>query len=256
MKAWIEFLSLATALLVDPPSTLRSKMLLPTSYPRALLTASLMVPLMVPRVLEKLSRRWADVHSEQAETEDQAHDDLPDEEEPFDSDAEARKNEEIIQRRLDKLTEVAETIMSNLQEIARDHILLCRSDFQFRSANPDPNVPKGTGANVPHMNETFGPDHKALEGFDEYEDSLKVALVDEMTSLQKKADLAKDTPVPSILQKEKAKDMELEVARLAGAAKGSGKGVPGATAKPKPRPRNKSPNFLDSPAIEPKWRTK
>ena len=54
--------------------------------------------------------------------EDQAQDDLPDEEEPFDSDDEARKNKEIIQRRLDKLTEVVETIMSNLQQTARDHI--------------------------------------------------------------------------------------------------------------------------------------
>ena len=94
------------------------------------------------------------------------------------------------------------------------------------------------------MNETFGPDHKALEGFDEYEDSLKAALIDDMTSLQKKADLAKNAPVPSILQKEKETDRELEIARLASAAKGSGKGVPGATAKPKPRLRSKSPNFL------------
>ena len=146
--------------------------------------------------------------------------------------------------------------MSNLQKTARDHILLCRNGFQFRSANPDPNVPKGTSANVPHMNETFGPDHKALEGLDEYEDSLKAALIDEMTSLKKKADLAKDTPVPSILQKEKAKDRELEVARLASAAKGSGQGVLGATAKPKSRPRSKSPNFPGFSGNEPKWRTK
>ena len=56
---------------------------------------------------------------------------------------------------------------------------------------------------VPRMNETFGPDHKALEGFDEYEESLKAALIDEMTSLLKKAGLAKDIPIPSILRKEK-----------------------------------------------------
>ena len=190
-----------------------------------------------------IERRWADAPSEQAETEDQAQDDFPDEEEPFDSDAEARKKEKIIQRRLDKLTDVAGTIMSNLQQTARDHIMMCRGDYQFRSANSDPNAPKGTGPIVLHMNETFGPDHKALEGFDEHEKSLKAALIDEMTSLLKKADLAKDTPIPSILQKEKEKDRKLEVARLASAARGSGQGAPGATAKPKPRPRSKSPNF-------------
>ena len=145
--------------------------------------------------------------------------------------------------------------MSNLQKIVRDHILLCRNYFQFRSAHPDPNAPKGTSANVPHMNVTFGPDHKALEGFDEYEDSLKAALIDDMTSLQK-ADLAKDTPVPSILQKEKAKDRELEVARLASAAKGSGLEflVPLQSRNLALAARVRI--FLDSPAIEPKWGTK
>ena len=65
-----------------------------------------------------------------------------------------------------------------------------------------------------------------------------------MTSLLKKADLAKDTPTPSVLQHEKEKDRRNEQARLAEAAKGTAKAkaVPGATAKPKPRPRSKSPN--------------
>ena len=133
--------------------------------------------------------------------------------------------------------------MSNLQKTARDHLQMCRSDFQFRCANPNPNAPKGAGPIVPHMNETFGPDHKALEGFDEYEESLKAALVDEMTSLLKKADLAKDAPMPSVLQKEKEKDRKVELARLASAVKGTGKGAPGATAKPKPRPSQQEPEF-------------
>ena len=93
------------------------------------------------------------------------------------------------------------------------------------------------------MNKTFGPDHKALEGFDEYEESLEAALVDEMISLLK-ADLAKDTPMPSVLQQEKEKDRKAEQARLAEAVKGAAraKAVLGASAKPKPRPRSKSPH--------------
>ena len=191
-----------------------------------------------------IKRRWADAPSEQAEQEEQTLDDLPDGEELLDPDAEARKDEEDIQHRLDKPTEVAETIVSNLEKTAREHNILCRNDFHYRSANPNPDVPRGMSAEVPHMNETFGPDHKALEGFGEYEDSLKAALTDEMISLLKKADLAKNTPVPIILQKEKEKDREIEIARLANAAKGTGKGAPGTIAKAKPCPRSKSPNFL------------
>ena len=65
-----------------------------------------------------------------------------------------------------------------------------------------------------------------------------------MASLLKKADLAKDTPMPSVLQQEKEKDRRIEQARLAEAAKGAAKAkaVHGASAKPKPRPRSKSPN--------------
>ena len=59
----------------------------------------------------------------------------------------------------------------------------------------------------------------------------------------KKADLAKDAPMPSILQKEKGKDGKIELARLADAVKGAGRAALGATAKPKPRPRSKSPKF-------------
>ena len=187
-----------------------------------------------------VKRRWI---PEKEENEDQAQEGLPDEEEPLGSEEEALRNEEVIQSRLDKFNEVTETLMSNLQKTARDHLQMCRSDFQFRCANPNPNAPKGAGPIVPPMNETFGPDHKALEGFDEYEESLKAALVDEMTSLLKKADLAKDTPMPSVLRKETEKDRKIELARLASAAKGTGKGAPDATAKPKPRPRSKSSNF-------------
>ena len=59
--------------------------------------------------------------------------------------------------------------MSNLQKTARDHLQACRSDFQFRCSHPGPNAKRGASRIVHHMNETFGPDHKALEGFDEYE---------------------------------------------------------------------------------------
>ena len=74
---------------------------------------------------------------------------------------------------------------------------------------------------------------------------MKAALVDEMTSLLKKADLAKDTPMPSVPQKEKEKDRKAELARLAEAT-AKAKAVPGASAKPKPRPRSKSPNVPDA----------
>ena len=189
-----------------------------------------------------VKRRWAGAPSEQTEQEDQTLDDPLYEEEPLDPDAEAMENEEDIQRRLDDLSEVAKTIVSNLERTAREHILLCRNDFQSRNAVPNPHAPRGTSANVPRMNETFGPDHKALEGFADYEDSLKAALVEEMTSLKKESDLVKDAPVPSILQQENRKDREIELARLASAAKGSDKGALGATAKAKSRPRSKSPN--------------
>ena len=91
------------------------------------------------------------------------------------------------------------------------------------------------------MNETSGLDHKAPEGFVDYEDSLKAALTEEMTSLKKKTDLVEDAPVPSILQKEKQKDREIELARLASADKGSDKGILGTRAKAKFGPRSKSP---------------
>ena len=80
------------------------------------------------------------------------------------------------QESLDKLDGVMETIMSNLQKTAKDHIQACKIDFQLRCQNSGPNAGKGAGRVVPQMNETFGPDHKALEGFDQYEESLKTAL--------------------------------------------------------------------------------
>ena len=242
-KTWIIFLSLATALLVDSIDT-KVEDVAPDIVPASpSYSESLGASHGKEGTRKVVTRRWVDYASEKEEAEDQPQDDLPDEEEPLDSDEEARKNEEVIQSILDKLNEVTGTIMSNLHKTARDHLQMCRSDVQFRCANPNPNAPKGTGPIVPHMSETFGPDHKALEGFDEYEESLKAALVDEMTSLLKKADLAKDTPMPSILQKEKEKDRKIDLARLTSAAKGTGRGAPGATAKPKPRPRSKSSNF-------------
>ena len=59
--------------------------------------------------------------------------------------------------------------MSNLQKTARDHLQACKSDFQLRCQHPDPKAKKDAGRIVHQMNESFGPDHKALEGFDEYE---------------------------------------------------------------------------------------
>ena len=97
---------------------------------------------------------------------------------------------------------------------------------------------------VPHMDGTFGPDHKALEGFEQYEESLQAALIEEMIPQLKKASLAKDTPMPSVLQMGKEKDRRAEQARLAEAASESAgtEAVPGASAKPIYRPRSKSPN--------------
>ena len=138
-------------------------MLLLSSYPRALLIRSESHGAShgTEGAKRVVKRRWADAPSEQAEQEDQTLDDPLYGEEPLDPDAEARKDEENIQRRLGELTEVAKTIMSNLERIAREHIILCRNGVQYRNAIPNPHVPRGTSANVPRMNETFGPDHKA-----------------------------------------------------------------------------------------------
>ena len=116
---------------------------------------------------------------------------------------------------MDNLNEVAQTLMSHLEKAAREHIPRCRDDFEFRNKGPNPFVPKGTGAKVPRMSETFGLDRQALEGFVDYEDSLKAALIEEMTLLKKKIGLVKDAPVPPTLQEEKRKDREIELARLA-----------------------------------------
>ena len=168
-----------------------------------------------------VKRRWTDYASEKEENEEQAEGSSRRGGTPrFRGGGSEERG--VIRNRLDRLNKVAETLMSNLQETARDHLQACRSDFQYRCLHPDPNAQKGAGRIVHHMNETFGPDHKALEGFDEYEESLKAALVDEMTSLMKKADLAKDAPMPSVLQKEKEKDWKIELARLADAVKGAG----------------------------------
>ena len=191
-----------------------------------------------------IKKRWADTHSEPAEQEDQPHEDSHYEEEPLDPEAEAREQEEKIQRSLDRLTGVAETLMSNHSTTAHAHITQCRNGFQVRNANPYPNQTSGSSTDVPRMTEAFGPDHKSLEGFDQYEDSLKTALLDEMTSQLKKADLAKKAPDPALLREEKEKDRKLELAKLADAAKGSGQGAPGTSAKAKARPRSKNPNFL------------
>ena len=98
-------------------------------------------------------------------------------------------------------------------------IQACKIDFELRCQNHGPNAGKGAGRVVPQMNETFGADHKALEGFDQYEDSLKAALFEEMTSILKKASLDKDVPMPSVLREAKEKDRKAEQARLAEAAK-------------------------------------
>ena len=199
-----------------------------------------------------VKRRWI---PEKEENEDQAQEGLPDEEEPLGSEEEALRNEGVIQSRLDKFNEVTETLMSNLQKTARDHLQMCRSDFQFRCTSPNRNARMGAGPIVPHMNKIFGPGHKALEGFDDYEESSKTVLVDEMTSLLETADLAKDTPMPSVLRKEKRKIGKLS--------------LPGWPALPKelvkellvPRLSRslalaaRARYFLESPAIGPKWRT-
>ena len=106
-------------------------------------------------------RRWTDLASEK-EVEDQPNfDDLPDFGESHISEDEALKNEEAMQERLERLDKVAETLMSNLQGTARDHLQACKDDFQYRCQHPDPNAKKGAGRIVHQINESFGPDHKA-----------------------------------------------------------------------------------------------
>ena len=118
-------------------------------------------------------KRWVDIASEKEEAEeDHNYDELPDFEDSLGTEDEALKDEEDTQESLDKLDGVMETIMSNLQKTAKDHIQACKIDFQFRCQNSGPNASKGAGRVVPQMNKTFGPDHKALEGFDQYEESL------------------------------------------------------------------------------------
>ena len=76
---------------------------------------------------------------------------------------------------LDKLDGVMETLMSNLQKCAKDHIQACKTDFGFRSKNPGTST-GSVGRVVLQMTETFGPDLKALEGFEQYDESLHAAL--------------------------------------------------------------------------------
>ena len=194
-------------------------------------------------IVDTRKTRWTDFASEKEEAEEDANfDDLPDFEESLDSEDEALKNGLAMQEGLEKLDKVVETLMSNLQKTAHDHLQACKNDFQLRCEIPGPNAKKDAGRIVHQMNVAFGPDHKALEGFDEYKESLKAALVEEMASLLKKADLAKSAPMPSVLQKEKEKDRKAELARLAKAT-AKAKAVRGASLKPKPRPRSKSPNI-------------
>ena len=95
--------------------------------------------------------------------------------------------------------------MSNLHKCAKDHIQACKTDFEFRSKNPGTST-GSAGRVVPQMNEIFGPEHKALEGFEQYDESLQAALIEAMTSHLEKASLAKDTPMPSVLGMEKRKE--------------------------------------------------
>ena len=173
-------------------------------------------------------KRWADAPSVQEEQEDQL-DDEPLDEEPLDPAAEAAKDEGAIQQCLDNLGQVAQTLMSTLEKAARD-------DIELR--NSVPGAEASSNSKDPRINETFGLDHKALEGFENYEESLRVALIEEMTSIKKKTAFVGEVPIPPTLQEEKRKDRELELTR---AAKEAEQKARTPAAKAKARPRNKSP---------------
>ena len=109
-------------------------------------------------------RRWTDLASEKEEAEEEPNfDDLPDFEESLNSEDEALKNEEAMQERLERLDKVVETLMSNLQKTARGHLQACKNDFQS-GAKAQILMPRRmrVGSFTIRMNETFGPDHKAL----------------------------------------------------------------------------------------------
>ena len=145
------------------------------------------------------------------------------------------------QKSLNNLGSVVETMMSNLHKAAKDHTKACRNDIEHRCRKHDPNTGKSVGHVVPRMNEICGPDHKALEGFDQY---IIQALLDEVSSMLKKACVDKDVPMPSALREAKEKGRKAEQARLAKAAEEAAEAgaAPSTAANPKSRPRSKSPN--------------
>ena len=67
-------------------------------------------------------------------------------------------------------------------DAAWSHIRKCRQGFERRNAMHGAEVPSSSKGLC--INETFGYDHKALEGFGSYEESLRQVLIDEMTSSQ------------------------------------------------------------------------
>ena len=65
------------------------------------------------------------------------------------------------------------------------------------------------------VNEIFGFDHQALEGYPNYEDSLRKVLTEEIKSLKKKSSLVPDAPLPPNLQEERRKEAERAKAEAA-----------------------------------------
>ena len=109
-----------------------------------------------------------DIASQAEEAEEARNfDDLPDFVESPTATAEEEALQDVVDthKSLNNLGGVMETMMSNLHKTAKNHILACKKDFEYRCQNHDPNTGKSVGHVVPHMSEFCGPDHKALEGF-------------------------------------------------------------------------------------------
>ena len=94
------------------------------------------------------------------------------------------------------LTDAATSVEAEVEvlEAARKHILECKQDFETRR-NVASIFGQSCGSKDISLNETFGFDHQALEGYPSYEQSLRAVLTDEINSLKKKNSLVPDVPL-------------------------------------------------------------
>ena len=91
----------------------------------------------------------------------------------------------------------------NILEVAREHTHMCKAGFALRYSMPGTEA--SSSSTDPRINETFGFDHKALEGFENYEESLRKVLIDEMTSLKKKTVLSEKLLFPRLSKRRNGK---------------------------------------------------